>query len=301
MRHTPDQTIDQTGRSPADKSALRRTVVQDVGKSGARLVGYAVLVLFAAMFLLPFIYMVSIALRPDMELLTFPIAIIPEHPALGAFSDLFAGTAMTHWLINSFFVTIVVTLLQVFTSSMAGFAFARGDFPGKDVIFWVLLSAIMIPFTVTMIPLYILIAHLHWIDTFYALIVPGAASIFGTFLCRQFILSIPRTYDEAATIDGSSVWGLYRCIHLPLMTPVLATLCVLTFLGTWNDFLWPLLVLQSNTMKTITVGLATMLTFEGGVAVRMAGATVTFLPTLIVFIALQRYAIRGFVLSGVKG
>ncbi|HUX85548.1 MAG TPA: carbohydrate ABC transporter permease, partial [Chloroflexota bacterium] len=211
------------------------------------------------------------------------------------------GTAMTHWLINSFFVTIVVTVLQVFTSSMAGFAFARGDFPGKDVIFWVLLSAIMIPFTVTMIPLYILIAHLHWIDTFYALIVPGAASIFGTFLCRQFILSIPRTYDEAATIDGSSVWGLYRCIHLPLMTPVLATLCVLTFLGTWNDFLWPLLVLQSNTMKTITVGLATMLTFEGGVAVRMAGATVTFLPTLVVFIALQRYVIRGFVLSGVKG
>jgi multiple sugar transport system permease protein len=159
----------------------------------------------------------------------------------------------------------------------------------------------MIPFTVTMIPLYILIAQLHWINTFYALIVPAAASIFGTFLCRQFILTIPQTYDEAAIIDGCSVWGLYHRIHLPLMTPVLATLRVLTFLGTWNDFLWPLLVLQSNTMKTITLGLASMLTFEGGVAVRMAGATVTFLPTLVVFIALQRYVIRGFVLSGVKG
>ncbi len=301
MSCTPDQTISGAQSSHPAASAASRVVRLDLAHRSLLLLGYVALFLFAAMFLLPFFYMVSIALRPDMELLTFPIAIIPEHPALGAFVDLFAGTAMTHWLINSFFVTIVVTLLQVLTSSMAGFAFARGEFPGKEVIFWILMSAIMIPFTVTMIPLYILIARLHWIDTFYALIIPAAASIFGTFLCRQFILTIPRTYDEAAIIDGCSVWGLYRRIHLPLMTPVLATLSVLTFLGTWNDFLWPLLVLQSNTMKTITVGLATMLTFEGGVAVRMAGATVTFTPTLVVFILLQRYVIRGFVLSGVKG
>jgi multiple sugar transport system permease protein len=301
MSSMRDRAIDDGRPSVFAQSGARHALRLNLGERGLLLLGYIALVLFAAMFLLPFFYMVSIALRPDMELLTFPIAIIPEHPAFGAFVDLFAGTAMTHWLINSFFVTIVVTLLQVFTSSMAGFAFARGDFPGKDVIFWLLMSAIMIPFTVTMIPLYILIAQLHWINTFYALIVPAAASIFGTFLCRQFILTIPRTYDEAAIIDGCSVWGLYHRIHLPLMTPVLATLSVLTFLGTWNDFLWPLLVLQSNTMKTITVGLASMLTFEGGVAVRMAGATVTFLPTLVVFIALQRYVIRGFVLSGVKG
>jgi multiple sugar transport system permease protein len=301
MSFTPDQTIPNLGSTLPSVAASRSRVRRNLRYRSLFLLGYVALVLFATMFLLPFIYMVSIALRPDMELLTFPIAIIPEHPALGAFVDLFAGTAMMHWLINSFFVTIVVTLLQVFTSSMAGFAFARGEFPGKEVIFWILMSAIMIPFTVTMIPLYILIARLRWIDTFYALIIPAAASIFGTFLCRQFILTIPRTYDEAAIMDGCSVWGLYWRIHVPLMTPVLATLSVLTFLGTWNDFLWPLLVLQSNTMKTITVGLATMLTFEGGVAVRMAGATVTFIPTLVVFIALQRYVIRGFVLSGVKG
>lgn len=301
MSFTRDQSIANVEPSLSSVAAARPVVRRDLMQRSLLLLGYVVLALFAAMFLLPFIYMVSIALRPDMELLTFPIAIIPEHPALGAFVDLFAGTAMMHWLMNSFFVTVVVTLLQILTSSMAGFAFARGKFPGKDVIFWILMSAIMIPFTVTMIPLYILIASLHWIDTFYALIIPAAASIFGTFLCRQFILTIPRTYDEAAIMDGCSVWGLYRRIHLPLMTPVLATLSVLTFLGTWNDFLWPLLVLQSNTMKTITVGLATMLTFEGGVAVRMAGATVTFIPTLVVFIVLQRYVIRGFVLSGVKG
>jgi multiple sugar transport system permease protein len=236
-----------------------------------------------------------------MEILTFPISLIPEAPGLGAFTSLFAGTAMANWIFNSFFVTITVTLLQLFTSSMAGYAFARGEFPGKDAIFWGLMSAIMIPFTVTMIPSYILIARLQWINTFYALIIPSAATIFGTFLCRQFSLTIPRTYDDAAIVDGCSVWGVYYRIHLPLMTPVLATLGVLAFLGTWNDFVWPLLVLQSNTMKTITVGLATMLTYQGGASVRMAGATVTFLPTLIVFVALQRYVIRGFVLSGLKG
>src|SRR5438046_6120167 len=119
--------------------------------------GYGVLLGFAAMFIVPFLYMVSIALRPDMEILTFPISLIPEQPGLGAFSSLFAGTAMTNWLINSFFVTITVTLLQLFTSSMAGYGFARGSFPGKDIIFWLLMSAIMVPFTVTMIPSYILI------------------------------------------------------------------------------------------------------------------------------------------------
>lgn len=263
--------------------------------------GYVLLIVFAAMFIVPFLYMISISFRPDMEILTFPISLIPEQPGLGAFSSLFAGTAMTNWLINSFFVTITVTLLQLFTSSMAGYGFGRGSFPGKDVIFWLLMSAIMVPFTVTMIPSYILIARLHWIDTFYALIIPAATSIFGTFLCRQFILTIPRTYDDAAIVDGCSVWGVYYRIHLPLMTPVLATLAVLAFLGTWNDFVWPLLVLQSNTMKTISVGLATMLTYQGGASIRMAGATVTFLPTLIVFITLQRYVIRGFVLSGLKG
>jgi len=265
------------------------------------LVGYALLVLCAVIFLVPFLYMVSMSLRPNLELLTFPISLVPEQPGLGAYASLFSGTAMAHWLFNSFLVTVTVTVLQLVTSSMAGFAFARGDFPGKDGIFWLLMSALMIPFSVTLIPAYILIARLHWVDTYYALIVPGAASIFGTFLCRQYVMGIPRTYDDAAIVDGCSVFGVYRRIHVPLMTPVLATLAVLTFLAHWNDFLWPLVVLQSNTMKTITVGLATMLTVEGGASIRMAGATVTFLPTLIVFVALQRYVIRGFVLSGVKG
>jgi multiple sugar transport system permease protein len=264
-------------------------------------VGYAVLLLLAAVFVVPFVYMASISFRPDMEVFTFPLSIIPEHPGMGAYERVFAGTSMLYWLRNSFLVTIGVTLLQVFTSSFSGFAFARGEFPGKDAIFWTLMSSMMVPFTISMIPLYILVARLQWVDTLYALIVPWATSIFGTFLCRQFVLTIPRSYDDAAIVDGCSTWGVYYRIHLPLMGPVLATLAVLAFLGTWNDFLWPLLVLQSNTMKTITVGLATMLTYEGGASIRMAGATVTFIPTMIVFVALQRYVIRGFVLSGVKG
>jgi multiple sugar transport system permease protein len=281
--------------------AIARFRIQTWYRSGLVGLGYAGLLLLAAVFLVPFVYMVSISFRPDMEVFTFPLSIIPERPGTGAYDDLFAGTAMLYWLRNSFLVTISVTVLQVFTSSFSGFAFARGEFPGKDAIFWTLLSSMMVPFTISMIPLYILVARLQWVDTLYALIVPWATSIFGTFLCRQFVLTIPRSYDDAAIVDGCSTWGVYYRIHLPLMGPVLATLAVLAFLGTWNDFLWPLLVLQSNTMKTITVGLATMLTYEGGASIRMAGATVTFIPTMIVFVALQRYVIRGFVLSGVKG
>ncbi len=290
-----------SGPTAVTATVVATPAVASLARRLAVLVGYVLLVLCAVIFLVPFLYMVSMSLRPNLELLTFPISLVPEQPGLGAYAALFAGTAMAHWLFNSFLVTVTVTILQLVTSSMAGFAFARGDFPGKDGIFWLLMSALMIPFSVTLIPAYILIARLHWVDTYYALIVPGAASIFGTFLCRQYVMGIPRTYDDAAIVDGCSVFGVYRRIHVPLMTPVLATLAVLTFLAHWNDFLWPLVVLQSNTMKTITVGLATMLTVEGGASLRMAGATVTFLPTLIVFVALQRYVIRGFVLSGVKG
>lgn len=294
--------IDGTTRDDFVGRAVRKQPIANTWQNtGLKAVVYGALVLFAAMFLVPFLYMVSISLRPNMEILTFPISLIPEQPGLGAYRTLFVGTAIGRWLLNSFFVTIVVTALQLLTSSAAGFAFARGDFPGRDVIFWLLMSAMMVPFTVTMIPLYILIARLGWVDSLAALIVPAVASIFGTFLCRQYVLSIPRTYDDAAIVDGCSTWGVYTRIHLPLMAPVLATLAVLTFLSNWNDFVWPMLVLQSNTQKTITLGLATMLAYQGGASIRMAGATVTFLPTVIVFIALQRYVIRGFVLSGMKG
>jgi multiple sugar transport system permease protein len=302
MNSTHERTADSLIQSQTRNAGeYRKSYSTTWGSLLFKGIGLLVLILFAAMFLVPFLYMISISFRPNMEILTFPISLIPEEPGWGAFRSLFAGTAMTNWIVNSFFVTITVTLLQLFTSSLAGFAFARGDFPGKDTLFWTLMSALMIPFTVTMIPSYILIARLHWVDTFYALIIPSATSIFGTFLCRQFCLTIPRAYDDAAIVDGCSVWGVYYRIHLRLMTPVLATLGVLAFLGTWNDFVWPLLVLQSNTMKTISVGLATMLTYQGGASIRMAGATVTFLPTLLVFVILQRYVIRGFVLSGVKG
>ena len=301
MNSTRD-LAEATSRSPlTGRAATRRSASSVLVETGVRYLGYLFLVLFAAMFLVPFVYMVSISLRPNMEILTFPISVIPERPGIGAYQNLFVGTAIGNWLLNSFFVTAVVTVAQVFTSSAAGFAFARGDFPGRNFIFWLLMSAIMVPFTVTMIPLYILIARLGWVNSLAALIVPAAASIFGTFLCRQFILSIPSSYDEAAIIDGASIFGVYWRIHLPLMAPVLATLAVLTFLGTWNDFVWPMLVLQSNTQKTITLGLASMLSYTGGASIRMAGATLTFFPTLIVFIALQRYVIRGFMLSGVKG
>ena len=262
---------------------------------------YMLLLLIAVAMVGPFLIMVSASFRQNYNYMTFPISIIPPNPGMDNYEEIFRQTVIERWILNSVFVSTSVTALHLFTCSLAGYAFARGDFPGREVAFWILMSTLMVPGTVTIVPIFLILSWFDWIDRYSALIIPAATSIFGTFLMRQFFMTIPRDYDDAALTDGASLLVIYYQVMLPLGKPALATLATLTFLGTWNDFLYPLIVTTKAVMRTLTVGLATMVVQEGGAGIQMAAATITFIPTFVIFLVMQRYVVQGIALSGVKG
>lgn len=216
--------------------------------------------------------------------------------------DAWNAVPFGRFFINSIFVSICITFGQVFTSSLAAYAFARLNFKFRDQIFLGYLTTLMIPYTVTMIPVFILLKLLGWIDTYQALILPAMFSAYGTFMLRQFFLSIPKDLEESAIIDGASKFTIYFNIILPLSKPALATLTTFVFMGAWNDFMWPLIVTNSMEMKTLPVGLAA---FQGlyttNWTLLMAASVIVLIPVLLVYIFNQRYFVKGIVLSGLKG
>jgi multiple sugar transport system permease protein len=249
----------------------------------------------------PFLLMVSASLQPNLIYLTFPMHLIGPGMGFDNYVSLFSRSLIARWILNSAVITVSITLLQIITCSMSGYAFARGKFYGRDLIFWIFMGTLMIPSTVTIIPLYIVVSTLGWSNTFPGLIIPQATSIFGTFLMRQNFKSIPSEYDDAARIDGANRWQVYLQVLLPLTKPALATLGTLTFLDSWNDFLYPLIVTSNDQMYPLTVGLATMVKRGGNAGFSLAGATVSFVPTFVFFLIMQRYVVRGITLSGLKG
>lgn len=291
-----------TGAAPfvgVDKTRSRRdnrisTIVRLV-------ITYAILLLFAVAMVGPFVLMVSASFQPNLIYLAFPMPLIRPDMGFGNYVLLFNQSLIGRWVLNSAVITVSVTLLQIVTCSMAGYAFARGQFLGRDFIFWVFMGTLMVPGTVTIIPLFIVITMLGWANTFPGLIVPFATSIFGTFLMRQYFKSIPGEYDDAARIDGANRWQIYQDVLLPLTKPALATLGTLTFLNAWNDFLYPLIVTSSNDMYPLTVGLATLVQKGGNAGFSFAGATISFVPTFLFFLLMQRYLVRGIALSGLRG
>ncbi|MBV7333757.1 carbohydrate ABC transporter permease [Chloroflexi bacterium TSY] len=265
------------------------------------LISYLLMLLVAIVTVGPFILMVSMSLQADFKFFYFPFPIIPPNPTLDNYAAIFQRSLIDRWIFNSMFVTIAAVFLQVFTASLAGYAFARGEFPGRDLIFWLFMGTLMIPGTVTIVPLFILLSYLDWVDTYLALILPFAVSIFGTFLIRQYILGIPRDYDEAALMDGAGHFRIWWSIVSPLCKPAIITLVTLSFLSEWNAFLIPLILMQSEEMKTLPVGLASMLTETGNAGMQMASATIGFIPTFLVFVLAQRFLVGGITLGGVKG
>lgn len=204
--------------------------------------------------------------------------------------------------LNSVLVAVLVTVGQVATSSMAAYAFARLRFPGRDALFLGYLGTLMVPFVVTMIPVFALINALKLYDTFAALIVPGIFSAYGTFLMRQFFLTVPRELEDAARIDGCSLWGIFRWVMLPLSKPALATLTTFTFLYSWNNFMWPLIMTDSDQRKTLMLGLHTFMgRYNTDWTLLMAASVMVMVPVLIVFVLGQRHFVKGIQLSGIKG
>jgi len=263
---------------------------------------YALLIASALFMIVPFLWMLSTSLKADQYVLSMPPQFFPQPLTLSSYMRLTELFPIGRMFFNSLLVAVLTTLGQLLTCSMAAYAFARMHFKGSNVLFLVYLATLMIPFQVTIIPLFILMRYLGWINTYQGLILPGLFSAFGTFLLRQFFLSLPRELEEAAFMDGASHWTVYWRIILPLAKPALATLAVFSFMGSWNAFLWALFVVRDVEIMTLPVGLATLhgryLTEWNLV---MAGTVITVLPMLVVYLLAQKYFVRGVVLSGIKG
>ena len=264
-----------------------------------RIVLYLLLMGLALTMLFPFYWMVLISLRETGSLVTFQWW--PTNLSLTNYTEVLTQLPVLLWLRNSVIVAVGQTLLTLIFDSMAGYAFARKAFPGRRVLFLLILAALMIPYQVTMIPVYQMMSGWGLVNTFVALILPSTTT-FGVFFMRQYIRTIPVELDEAARIDGCSDWSIYWRIILPLARPALAALGIFTFMGSWNNFLYPLIMTHTNDVRPLTVALSQLqgqLFSDWGRI--MAVSTIAFLPVLIVFLCLQRYFERGIVLSGLKG
>jgi multiple sugar transport system permease protein len=252
--------------------------------------------------LVPFAWMLSTSLKEPGDVFLYPPQWIPDPIQWENYRETVTVMPFGRFYLNSIIQAVAVTALQLLTASLAAFAFARLRFRGRDVLFLLYLATMMIPFPVTMIPNFIIMRYLNWIDTFRALILPPAFSAFSTFLLRQYFMSIPLEMDDAARVDGASSFRIWWQIILPLSGPALATLAIFTFLGQWNSFLWPLIVTNSEEMRTLPVGLAA---FQGQYSVQwhllMAGSVIAVLPILVIYIVGQKWFVRGITLTGMGG
>lgn len=265
---------------------------------------YALLIFGAVVMVLPFFWMVNASLMTSGEIQAQPPVWLPANPQFQNYPRLLEAVPMGQMYLNSLIVTVSSVIGVLFTSSLAGFAFAKYRFPGKEILFFCILATMMIPFFVTLIPVFYIVRQLGWINTYQGIIVPSLTSAYGIFLLRQFIVTIPDELLDAARIDGASEPLIYFRIVVPLIMPALATLGTFTFIGSWNAFLWPLLIITDRSLMTVPLGLNTLRTFAAearNLDLLMVGTTLSVLPTLILFVFLQRYFIRGIALTGLKG
>lgn len=268
----------------------------------SRIVLYAVLILIGLFFLLPLVWMFTTAVKPYVE--TLQPTWIPQNPTLENFRNIFNDPSIPvlRWFFNSLGVATVFTLLVVMIDSLAGYAYARMDFPGRNALFGLLLATLVMPGIMFLVPNYLTVTRIGWLNTYQGVIAPGLSGVFGVFFLRQFFQSIPKELEEAAYIDGASTWTTFYRVSLPLAKGAIATLGIITFLASWNDFLWPLLIMNDRARQTLPVGLATIqgqYTFDYGKL--MAGAAVTAIPVLILYIFLQRYIVQSVAMTGLKG
>lgn len=252
--------------------------------------------------LAPLAWMVSVSFMSPGEASSFPPPLLPAHPTTGNFFALFANTDMARYLINSLALASIATAMSLTFNVMAGYAFAKLKFRGRDALFRFLLTALVIPAQVAMIPLFLICKSLGIVNSFAGVLVPSIATVFGIFLVRQYALSIPDEMLEAARIDGAGEGRIFRAIVLPTLQPILATLATFSFLGAWSDFLWPLIILNDADKQTLPVALANLSREHvQDVELMMAGSVVTLVPVLLLFLLLQRYYIAGLMAGSVKG
>jgi multiple sugar transport system permease protein len=266
-----------------------------------RAVLFLILAAFAAGMVFPFVWMLLTAFKPESTIVKFPPQLWPTNWTLENFANIWQRVPFGRFFVNSVLFAGGVMLISLLFDSMTAYALARLRFPGRDAIFIFVLIALMIPFQVIFIPLFVTVHDLGLLNSFAGLIIPRATNAFGIFMLRQFFLTLPRELDEAARIDGAGEFYIYSRIILPLSGPAIATLAVFHFMYNWNDFLWPLLITSSIDMRTLPSGLALFMgqhVVEYGVI--MAGAALALAPLFIAFLFAQQYFVRGIALSGLK-
>jgi multiple sugar transport system permease protein len=276
------------------------------GRLGRLVLSYAVLILLTLVFVSPLLWMLSTSFKTNVEATQLPPNWIPEEFTTESYKTIFktgeSQTPVLRWFLNSMVAASAHTVLVLVTASMAAYALARMNFPGRKVLFATIIATLFIPTFVFLMPNYLIVDIFGWLDTLLAVIVPGAAGAFGVFFLRQFFLSMPHELEEAALIDGANRLQIFLRIILPLSKAPLATLAVLTFLTNWNDFLWPVYVLFSPKSLTLQPGLSILQNaYTTDYAVIMAGGVVASVPVLLVFILAQKYVIQGVSRSGLKG
>lgn len=267
-----------------------------------RVLTYGLLVVLAVGALMPIYWMITTSFKGQASYMAQPPEMFPADPTLSNFAQLFANPNMLRWIGNSLFVALAVTGLNLVFATVAGYAFAKLPFPGRRWMFWLYLATMMVPFQVTMFALFELMVELGWVNTYLAIIVPAAALPYNVFLMRQFMKSLPNEILDAGRIDGCSEVSLVRRIVIPMSRNGLAVVGIFTFITTWNNFLWPLIVLNTEEMRTLPIALATFQsTYETDYGLLMAGGVIMAVPMFVIFFLFQRYFLEGVTFGALKG
>ncbi|HVL26016.1 MAG TPA: carbohydrate ABC transporter permease [Thermomicrobiales bacterium] len=297
----------------AQGAAIRRR--QRANEVAQKFVIYLLLAAGAVIFIAPFVWMVTASLQDVGDMFRWPPSWIPRNPSFDNYTEFFKQERIGRYFFNSAFVALTVTSLQLFTSSLAAYTFAKRRFPGRDLLFIITLGTLMIPGQVTLIPNYVILKNIPffggndafgsgghgWLDSYWGLIVPQGASAFGIFLLRQYMKSIPDDLLDAARVDGGTEFRIYAEVVMPLCRPALAALGIFTFTYVWDDFFWPLVIISSEELRTLPLGLALFVVRNRTVwDLLMAGSVITTVPVLLVFLFFQRHFIRGIAVTGMK-
>jgi multiple sugar transport system permease protein len=265
-----------------------------------RVIAWTLLFVGGVLMITPIIFMLSTSLKDQSQV--YDLRLIPAEPTLANYVEVLADGRFLHWFINSLIVATTVCLSNVFFDSLVGYTLAKFRFRGRYLVFIAILSTLMIPTEMLIIPWYLMARNFHWLDSYWGIMFPGMMTAFGTFLMKQFFETVPDDFLEAARIDGLNEFAIWWKVAVPLVTPAMSALAIFTFLGNWTAFIWPLIVTTNKNLYTLPVGLSS---FAVEASIQwdkiMTGASLATIPTLIVFLTLQRFIVRGVVLAGLKG
>lgn len=287
----PESFVPESKKSPSSrKSPLSRIIV------------FSVVSLWAVVGLFPLYWLFDTAFSPPSDFVSIPPHMTPSPFTLQNFVYLFHAAPVGRWVLNSLMIAAVVTIGNLLFDLMAAYAFSKGRFRGRDTLFWIVMGTMMIPAQATLVPLFMIMMRIHLLNTYGAIIFPALGQVWGVFLLRQYLQTVSVDYFDAARMDGASEWMVFWKVVLPLSTPALGALGLLTFVATWNDFVWPLIALNSTSLFTLPVGLSTLQQqYYTNYGYILAGGAIAAIPTIIIFLLGQRFFIRGLTTGGTKG